>query len=371
MPEHHDRPVDENAKRPLVSFVLFAYNQERYIREAVEAALAQTYSPLEIIISDDCSADDTFHVIEEMTAGYRGPHALVVRKNDHNLGLAEHINQVMALARGELVVVAAGDDISFPERVSVVTQHWLAGGRESGSIFSRFQTIDEFGKITRNAVPINKKRVTLADRDLANTRSMTVGTMGCAHAWTRDVFDFFGPINERIIHEDITIPLRSLLIGSVTFLPDELVSYRMIAGSQSRASFTNHQERIRKMARYWEGRVANYEQYRLDAQKISARKPDCRDEIDWLSRLIGREADAAQINHRFFRGGYLERFRAVIDFSKNIPVARRLKLLALAIIPALYNLKTSRSVFLALERIKKTAGRLWHSRPRARAQHRS
>lgn len=371
MPEQSGWPVEKSAKWPLVSFLLFAYNHERYIREALEAALVQTYSPLEIIISDDCSTDDTFRVIEEMTAGYRGPHALVIRKNDHNLGFAAHINQVMTLVRGELVVVAAGDDVSFPERVSVVTQYWLACGRESGSIFSRFQVIDESEKITRNEFPINKKRVTLADRDLAKTLSMIFATSGCAHAWTRDIFDFFGPINERIIHEDITIPLRSLMIGSVTFLSDELVLYRMIAGSLSRASFTNQQERFRKMARYWEGRVANYQQYRLDAQKISARKPDCRGDISWLSNLIGREADAAQINYRFFSGTYLERFRAVMDFSQNIPAARRLKLLALAIIPALYKLQTSRRVLLALDQIKQTADRLWHSQSRSSAHRRS
>ena len=41
---------------PLVTFALFAYNQERYVREAVEGAFAQTYQPLEIILSDDCSS---------------------------------------------------------------------------------------------------------------------------------------------------------------------------------------------------------------------------------------------------------------------------------------------------------------------------
>jgi glycosyltransferase involved in cell wall biosynthesis len=45
--------------RPLISFMLFAYNQEHYIRRAVEAAMAQTYSPLEIILSDDASSDGT------------------------------------------------------------------------------------------------------------------------------------------------------------------------------------------------------------------------------------------------------------------------------------------------------------------------
>ena len=41
--------------RPLVTFYVIAYNQSRFVREAVESALAQTYSPLEILLSDDCS----------------------------------------------------------------------------------------------------------------------------------------------------------------------------------------------------------------------------------------------------------------------------------------------------------------------------
>ena len=47
-------------EKPLVTFALFAYNQERFITEAVEAAFAQTYQPLEIIISDDGSSDKTY-----------------------------------------------------------------------------------------------------------------------------------------------------------------------------------------------------------------------------------------------------------------------------------------------------------------------
>ena len=58
-------------ERPLVTFALFAYNQERYIREAVEGAFAQTYEPLEIILSDDCSTDRTFEIMQEMVANYR------------------------------------------------------------------------------------------------------------------------------------------------------------------------------------------------------------------------------------------------------------------------------------------------------------
>jgi len=104
--------VTDLQERPLVTFALFAYNQEQYIRQAVEAALAQTYEPLEIIISDDCSSDSTFQVISDLAAGYTGPHTVVARRNANNLGLAAHISTVMEAVNGELVVVAAGDGVS-------------------------------------------------------------------------------------------------------------------------------------------------------------------------------------------------------------------------------------------------------------------
>lgn len=106
-------PLEE---RPLVTFALFAYNQERYIREAVEGAFAQTYEPLEIILSDDCSTDRTYEIIEELAAKYEGPHKLIVRRSTKNRGLGLHIYDVTNLATGSIIVVAAGDDISLPMR---------------------------------------------------------------------------------------------------------------------------------------------------------------------------------------------------------------------------------------------------------------
>ena len=98
-----------DAEKPLVTFALFAYNQEQFIREAVEGAFAQTYEPLEIILSDDCSTDRTFEIMQVMAAKYKGPHQVQVRKNEKNLGLADHINEVVKVTHGQVVVVAAGD----------------------------------------------------------------------------------------------------------------------------------------------------------------------------------------------------------------------------------------------------------------------
>ena len=113
--------------RPLVTFALVAYNQERYIREAVEGALAQTYEPLEVILSDDCSTDRTFALMEQLAQDYVGPHRIVLNRNATNLGLCGHVNRVFSLATADVVVLAAGDDVSLPNRVSdtadILTQH--------------------------------------------------------------------------------------------------------------------------------------------------------------------------------------------------------------------------------------------------------
>ena len=125
---------------PLVTFVLFAYNQERYVREAVKAALAQTYEPLEIVLSDDGSSDRTFEIMQEMAAAYDGPHEVRVVRNPHNLGLIPHVLARGREAKGELVIVAAGDDISKPERTACLVPPFLENCNVS-AVVSRLSLI--------------------------------------------------------------------------------------------------------------------------------------------------------------------------------------------------------------------------------------
>ncbi len=52
--------------KPLLSFLVTSFNQEKYIAEAVDGDFTQTYSPLEIIVSNDNSRDRTFEIAQEM-----------------------------------------------------------------------------------------------------------------------------------------------------------------------------------------------------------------------------------------------------------------------------------------------------------------
>lgn len=120
------------SQRPLVTFALFAYNQEHFIRDAIRGALSQTYEPLEIILSDDCSSDRTFEIMQEMADAYEGPHRVRLNRSPENLGILGHLIDVGREARGSILVVAAGDDISKPERVAALIPMFQRSRRLGG-----------------------------------------------------------------------------------------------------------------------------------------------------------------------------------------------------------------------------------------------
>ena len=130
---------------PLVTFAVFAYNQEGVVREAIEAAFAQTYQPLEIILSDDCSTDGTFAIMQEMARNYVGPHQVRVRRSACNAGVLNHVIGVAHEARGIYLVAAAGDDVSYPERTTCLVG--LMQETNAAIAFSAFDSINDSGAL--------------------------------------------------------------------------------------------------------------------------------------------------------------------------------------------------------------------------------
>ena len=98
---------------PRVSVVMSVYNGARYLREAVDAVLAQTFSQCELIIVDDGSTDGTMEIL----CAYSDPRIRLIR-NDRNLGAAGARNRAFAAARGEYIAIQDADDASVPERLA-------------------------------------------------------------------------------------------------------------------------------------------------------------------------------------------------------------------------------------------------------------
>jgi glycosyltransferase involved in cell wall biosynthesis len=215
----HTELTDE---MPLVTFALVAYNQEDFICEAVAGAFAQTYSPLEIILSDDCSSDNTYKIIEEMAAAYNGPHKIVLNRNEINIGVGCHINNVVELAKGEWIVGAAGDDISLPYRVTEIMH---AARKKQNiyplSIWSRAQYMKSGGDLMDAYVSSDGIPPTLNEM-IFNKKVV----MGCTHAFHKDIFRIFGPLHNKVIFEDNALSFRSYLAGDIVYVDKSLVYYR-------------------------------------------------------------------------------------------------------------------------------------------------
>ncbi len=98
---------------PSISVLMPVYNTERYVAEAIESILAQTFGDFEFIIVNDGSTDDSLAILrryEQQDQRIR----LITRPNT---GIVGALNDGLALARAELVARMDADDVSLPERL--------------------------------------------------------------------------------------------------------------------------------------------------------------------------------------------------------------------------------------------------------------
>lgn len=199
------------SKNPLVTLIVFTYNQEKYIQEAVKSALAQTYSPLEIIISDDSSSDSTFEKIKETVFSVSCHHSIKLNCNPTNLGLAAHVNKILEKANGEIIAFAAGDDISLPDRIERTVALLTENPAASFVTFKAIK-IDSSGKIIPEecSSPTAKFR-SLSLEDYISSPLNFIS--GASRGFRRSVFDFFGPLDEKCPTEDSTFNIRGFLLG--------------------------------------------------------------------------------------------------------------------------------------------------------------
>ena len=213
----------ESETKPLVSLILLAYRQEEFIREAVIGLLSQDYSPLEIILSDDCSPDSTFEVIEKIVEGYSGDARVVVRQNQVNQGFIGHWNTLLSMCQGEWIVVAAGDDISRSDRVSRVMDT-VFKKRELLYVNSDFAEIDFDGELVVGGRPHPGLDLIQSHEDFLEKKP---AFMGASAAFHRCLFDNFGAISKGAMCEDRVFAYRGWLLGRIAMVREPLIQRRV------------------------------------------------------------------------------------------------------------------------------------------------
>jgi len=131
-------PLPNHDRTPLVSVLVPSYNGARFLREALDSILAQTYPHIEVLLLDDASVDDT----EEIAASY-GDRITYVRQPS-NLGIYDNVNVGIALARGDLIATYHADDIYLPTIVEAQVAY-LVEHPDVGAVFCADVFVDADG----------------------------------------------------------------------------------------------------------------------------------------------------------------------------------------------------------------------------------
>lgn len=100
--------------KPALSVILSAYNAEKYIREAIESILTQTFPYFELIIADDGSSDNTKKIIDT----FKDPR-IQIKHNHVNQGKVPTVNRLVEIAQGKFITIHDADDFSEPNRFQI------------------------------------------------------------------------------------------------------------------------------------------------------------------------------------------------------------------------------------------------------------
>lgn len=219
-------PNHPSEQRPKVTLVVLAYNQEDIVGQAIQSCLDQTYQSLEIVLSDDASSDGTWEVIEGFASTYEGPHTIKTNRNEKNLGLAGHMNRLLEMASGTLILCCAGDDICLPERVARMVETWLMAPDTTKAISSSYAQIAMDGT-DQGLVSATMRKRWIPDPTAMEIAKGRIWCVGATMTWHRDIFDQFGPLPPDAPHEDTFILFRAALLGRVVYLDEPLVRKRI------------------------------------------------------------------------------------------------------------------------------------------------
>lgn len=206
-------------EKPLVSVIMPAYNAEKFIDTAIHSVLIQDV-PLELIIIDDCSTDNT----KKVQVNYQTYSNVIYVKNESNLGAAASRNKGVALARGKYIAFLDADDYWLPHKLSRQLDALLAKQRVLCCTARELMT--PAGNLTGKVIPVpeNITYSMMLKHNLINCSSVVM---------LRDIALEF-PMEHEDSHEDYIMWLRILQkYKKACAVNEPLLKYRLSNSGKS------------------------------------------------------------------------------------------------------------------------------------------
>jgi len=128
-------------QHPLVSIIIPSYNQGKFIRETIQSCLDQDYRPIEIIVQDGASSDETVEVLK----GFNAPELFWLSEPDK--GVVDAVNKGIARTRGEILTIQSSDDVFLPGAICAAVEA-LQKNPDAGLVYGDVKHIDAKSVVT-------------------------------------------------------------------------------------------------------------------------------------------------------------------------------------------------------------------------------
>ncbi len=205
---------------PLVSVIIDNFNYARFLRAAVDSALAQTYAPLEVVVVDDGSTDNS----REVVSSYGSRVCAIFKPNG---GHASAFNAGFLASHGTIVMFLDADDLLLPNAVEEVVRAWRPGVAKAQFVLAH---IDADGGALGGIVPYSPAQMAQGDlRASILDAGGYIGVPTSGNAFARTVLDRLLPLPESQWHQaaDTSLEIIAPFLGDVISLRKTLGCYRI------------------------------------------------------------------------------------------------------------------------------------------------
>ena len=211
-----------------LSIALCTYNGERFLREQLQSLANQTLRPFEVVITDDCSSDNTFKIIHEFS------NILNIKyfRNEKSLKVSKNFEKAISLCTGDIILMCDQDDIWHTDKLSKIYSYFQENHKNL-AVFSDAELVDDQGKnLNQNfwsAVRFHDvqrehwKNGNSVEILLAGNRSA-----GCMMAFRKELKATILPFPTHIpemIHDN-WITMVAAMMDAIGLIEENLVSYR-------------------------------------------------------------------------------------------------------------------------------------------------
>lgn len=268
-----------------VVFVFLTYNQEKFISKTLTSAINQTYLPSTLIIMNDASPDNSDQVIKKIIT--EAPSALNIEyvNNTQNIGLIGQLNKLVNRFENKLIILQAGDDESYPNRIEETYKAWIDNNKPS-LILANYDCINEAGLIIKKFDPKTPPEKAFTLDRIIRRRAKVYGCCAAVHS---DLLNFFGSVPTNVINEDRINIFRAHYCRGSIYLHKALLKYNSEIGISAFKKDTK-QQLVYKFQTEAKRELIDIESHFIDLQKVkddSAHKMllTRKKNVQWLSEV--------------------------------------------------------------------------------------